>query len=225
MSEASRQEALAELARSLEVMDALRAPGGDAWSAQQTHASLARYLLEETLEVIEAIERPAPAAELVDELGDLWFQILFHARLGEEQDPSWSVADVARAFTEKMIRRNPHIFGPDADAALEDREDVGAIIAQWHAVKAAEGRPDGLTDGIPGQLPALQTAAKMVHRARTRDRLEELRAAARAEADAVDGGEIACRVLDAVIDAEERDIDPESALRTLMRRASGRLEP
>lgn len=220
-------DALAEVGRSLEIMDALRAPGGDAWSAQQTHASLARYLLEESHEVIEAIERRAPASELIDELGDLWFQILFHARLGEEADPAWGLADVVRAFCAKMLRRNPHVFGQDAGRALEDPADVDAIIAQWHAVKAAEEARKGaaerrrtLTDGIPARLPALQTAAKAVHRARSQGRLAELLEAADAEADGVEGGDFARALLDLVVAAEAEDADPESALRTLLLRAT-----
>lgn len=229
---AGHEDALAELARSLEIMDALRSPGGDAWSAQQTHASLARYLLEESHEVIEAIERRAPASELIDELGDLWFQILFHARLGEESDPAWGIADVARAFCEKMLRRNPHVFAADAEQALEDPADVDAIIAQWHRVKAAEAAQKGegtgrtaLTDGIPRRLPALQTAAKAVHRARSQGRLDALLAAADGETDGIEGGRHARALLDLVVAAEAEDIDPESALRTLLLRAAEPPEP
>ena len=119
-----------ELLRSVEIVDALRGEGGDAWSAQQTHESLARYLLEETYEVLEAIEQgDGDPRALVDELGDLWFQILFHARLGEEESAPWSIDDVARAFNEKMERRNPHVFGDDAASALAHRDDVDEIVA------------------------------------------------------------------------------------------------
>ncbi|GAB2531490.1 MazG nucleotide pyrophosphohydrolase domain-containing protein [Brachybacterium huguangmaarense] len=211
-----------ELLRSVEIMDALRAPGGDAWSAQQTHESLARYLLEEAHEVLEAIELGAPSRALVDELGDLWFQILFHARLGQEEEPAWSVDDVARAFNDKMERRNPHVFGADSASALEDRDDVEAIIAQWHAAKAAEGAPRGILEGVPARLPSLQRAAKAVHRARSRgaENAAALADAAREEAEGVDGGDLALRLLAVVTEAEARDVDPESALRALL----GRLE-
>lgn len=214
-----------DLLASLEVMDALRAPDGDAWSAQQTHESLARYLLEEAHEVIEAIEQPRPLAPgrlpaLVDELGDLWFQILFHARLGEEEDPAWSVDDVARAFIDKMHRRNPHVFASDPSAEPERLRDVDRIVAQWHEVKAAEGSPHGLGDGIPASLPALQTAAKAVHRARSRGELAGLLDRARAEATDVTGGEAALALLETVVRAEADDVDPESALRTLLGRVA-----
>ncbi|WP_227488177.1 MazG nucleotide pyrophosphohydrolase domain-containing protein [Brachybacterium subflavum] len=224
----------AELLRAVAVMEALRAPDGDAWSALQTHHSLARYLLEETHEVLEAIEEGE--GHLPDELGDLLFQILFHARLGQEEDPAWDVDDVARAFVEKMERRNPHVFGADRGDALGDRGDVEQIIAQWHAVKAQEraeldgdraalrtGRlPDTWFDGIPHALPALQAAAKSVHRSRSDGRLEELSAAAESAAAADDaeewGADIALALLAVVRGAEARDVDPESALRTLLTR-------
>lgn len=220
------------LLRAVEVMEALRAPEGDAWTHRQTHASLARYLLEETHEVLEVIDDPSahgPGA-LADELGDLLFQILFHARVGEEADPPWDVDDVARAFVEKMERRNPHVFGERTEEALADPGDVEAIIAQWHAVKAAEraasgAREKGWFDGIPAGVPALQTAAKAVHRARSEGRLEELLEAAddaaRAE-DAQDwGADVARALLDLVVAAESRDDDPESALRALLTRTRG----
>ena len=238
------------LLRAVEVMEALRAPTGDAWTHRQTHASLARYLLEETHEVLEVIDDPAahgPGA-LADELGDLLFQSLFHARVGQEEDPAWDVDDVARAFVAKMERRNPHIFGEHAEKVLEDPSDVEEIIAQWHAVKAREAaaaagadgaggagaaagspRPRGWADGIPAQLPALQTAAKIVHRARSAGGLGELLAAADAASDAEDsadwGGELGRSLLDLVVAAEARDEDPETALRALLARTVRELGP
>ena len=238
----------AALLRAVEVMEALRAPGGDAWTHRQTHASLARYLLEETHEVLEVLDDPAahgPGA-LADELGDLLFQILFHARVGQEEEPPWDVDDVARAFVAKMERRNPHIFGEHAEEALEDPSDVEEIIAQWHAVKAQEAAAAAETaaeataedaqapvsaprartwaDGIPAELPALQIAAKIVHRARSAGDLEELLEAADAAAAAEDaedwGADLGRAMLDLVVAAEARDDDPETALRALMARTS-----
>lgn len=266
----------AELLRAVEVMATLRAPAGDAWTAQQTHRSLARYLLEESFEVLDAIEAdPASGTAgdrhdgagdgpadgdgpsdgtadpklppLVGELGDLLFQILFHARLGQEETPAWDIDDVARAYVQKMERRNPHIFGDHPGDALDDPQDVQAIIAQWHAMKAAEkaaeraaesttadarsgaDEPTGPDwfDSIPQRLPALQTALKAVHRARSDGGLDQLRAAA--DAVCADAGPddpdlpLARELLDLVVRAESRDHDPESALRTLLRRTEGRL--
>lgn len=228
----------AALLRAVEVMEALRASDGDAWTHQQTHASLARYLLEETHEVLEVIDDPdshGPGA-LADELGDLLFQILFHARVGQEQEPAWDVDDVARAFVAKMERRNPHVFGPEGEQVLADPGDVEEIIAQWHAVKAAERQAAAAADtgetvpqravpwseGIPARLPALQTAAKMIHRARSAGRLEQLLAAADEETAAGPeqghGAAIGRALLDLVVAAEARDEDPETALRSLLAR-------
>ncbi|WP_422117300.1 MazG nucleotide pyrophosphohydrolase domain-containing protein [Brachybacterium sp. UNK5269] len=241
MSDSQRHPATADeppaargsaLLRAVEVMEALRAPDGDAWTHQQTHASLARYLLEETHEVLEVIDDPAshgPGA-LADELGDLLFQILFHARVGQEEDPAWDVDDVARAFVAKMERRNPHVFGEGRAEALADPGDVEQIIAQWHAVKAAEARAGGRAaagpaswfERIPAALPALQSAAKVVHRARSAGRLEQLLAEADRAAAADDaqewGGDLARSLLDLVVAAEARDDDPETALRALLAR-------
>lgn len=210
------------LLRTVQIMDALRSPGGDAWSAAQTHQSLARYLLEEAHEVLDVIEDPHPAGSspgaLADELGDLLFQILFHARIGQEEPEPWSVDDVARALIAKMERRNPHVFGADPGRALADREDVEAIVAQWHAAKAAEGAPTGLLAGVPEDLGALQRAAKAVHRARSRGELPALLARAHDAAAAGDPDtELARELLDRVVVAEARDTDPETALRTLLR--------
>ena len=224
------------LLRAVEVMEALRAPDGDAWTHQQTHASLARYLLEETHEVLEVIDDPAASGPgaLADELGDLLFQILFHARVGQEESPAWDVDTVARAFVTKMERRNPHVFGDRREEALEDPADVEQIVAQWHAVKAAEkarsageegaveARATAWFDGIPAQLPALQTAAKAVHRARSAGRLDELLEAAGQASAAEDGqswgADIGRALLDLAVMAESRDADPETALRTLLAR-------
>lgn len=229
------------LLRAVAVVEALRAADGDAWSRAQTHASLARYLLEETHEVLEVIDDPAahgPGA-LTDELGDLLFQILFHARIGQEEEPAWDVDDVARSFVAKMERRNPHVFGPDRGRALADPEDVDEIVAQWHAVKAAEkaagaeeiageaadptgSEPaDPWSAGIPARLPALQRAAKTVHRARSAGRLEDLLAAA--DRAATGPGATAQdhhgrALLDLVVAAEAEDVDPETALRSLLAR-------
>lgn len=225
-----------ELLRAVEVMEALAAEDGDAWTHIQTHSTLARYLLEETHEVLDVIDDPAvhgPQA-LADELGDLLFQILFHAQLGTRESPAWGIDDVARAFIAKMERRNPHVFADDADQALRDRDDVDEIIAQWHAVKAAErasAQDEATTVDLPGsdwfaripaQLPALQTALKAVHRARSEGRLQQLRDAAQLAAhedDAEDwAADQALGLLELVIAAESRDRDPETALRTLLRR-------
>lgn len=122
------------------VMDRLRSPGGCAWVAAQDHASLAPFVLEEAHEVTEALEAVIAdpddvrlRAELVDELGDLLFQVLFHARVAADHPSApFTVDDAAAALVDKLVRRNPHVFG---DATAETLEE---IEAQWQAIKAQE---------------------------------------------------------------------------------------
>ncbi len=140
------------------------------WDREQTHASLTRHLVEETYEVLDAIdeldraEDPEPAARgaehLEEELGDLLFQVFFHARLAAEE--GWfTVADVARAVHDKLVGRHPHVFG-DAAAAT-----AGEVMANWEAIKAAEKGRTSVTDGVPSALPALQLAAELERKARS----------------------------------------------------------
>ena len=122
------------------VMDRLRSPDGCAWVAAQTHASLAPFVLEEAHEVTEALEAVIAdpddvrlREELTDELGDLLFQVLFHARVAADHGGApFTVYDVAAALVDKLVRRNPHVFG---DARAETLEE---IEAQWQAIKAQE---------------------------------------------------------------------------------------
>ncbi len=122
------------------VMDRLRSPGGCAWVAAQDHGSLAPFVLEEAQEVTDALEAvveqpdaPGRRAELADELGDLLFQVLFHARVAADHaDVPFDVDDVAAALVDKLVRRNPHVF---ADATAETLEE---IEAQWQAAKEQE---------------------------------------------------------------------------------------
>lgn len=142
----------------VEVMDRLRSPGGCPWDARQTHESLVEYLVEETYEAVEAIET-GDRAGLREELGDLLLQVVFHARIAEE-DPhdSWGIDDVADGIIAKLIARHPHVFaGEVAGTAAE-------VEANWHARKAVEKGRSSVTDGIPMQLPALVLAAKVLAR-------------------------------------------------------------
>ena len=117
------------------IMARLRAPGGCPWDREQTFASIRKFTLEETYEVLDAIEREQ-WADLADELGDLLFQVVFHARMAEERG-QFDFADVAQGIREKLVRRHPHVFGA---AAGEDRASLGDA---WEAQKAAErSRPE-----------------------------------------------------------------------------------
>ncbi len=139
------------------VMDRLRSPGGCPWDAEQTHATLVQYLVEECYETVEAIEAGDPAA-LREELGDLLLQVVFHARIASEAE-GFDIDDVARDITDKLVRRHPHVFG---DAEYATGEDVEAA---WFAMKAAEKGRTSVTAGVPMGLPGLVLAAKLRHRA------------------------------------------------------------
>ncbi len=141
------------------VMDRLRSPGGCPWDAEQTHASLREYLLEEAYETLEALDLD-DADGLREELGDLLLQVVFHARIAAE-DPvrPWTIDDVATGITAKLIRRHPHVF---ADGAARTPEQVSAA---WTELKRAEKGRSSVVDGVPMALPALALAAKLRHRA------------------------------------------------------------
>src|SRR4051812_13929297 len=152
------QSALLEL---VEVMARLRREC--AWKAGQTHESLARYLLEETYETLEAIET-GDDAHLREELGDLLLQILFHAVIAEEQG-RFDIDDVAADLVVKLRRRNPHVFDRDSSASDDDvAADPVAINEQWERIKAEEKQRSGLMDGVPEELPALLRAVKALDR-------------------------------------------------------------
>jgi XTP/dITP diphosphohydrolase len=151
----------ARLLDTVTVMDRLLSDGGDPWKRQQTHQSLARFLLEEAYEAHDAIEAEDYPA-LREELGDVLLQVVLHARLAEglPDGQAWNVDDVAGDLVAKLIRRNPHVF---ADA---DVRDVDEIVAQWEEIKKAEKARDSVLDGIPPAQPALALATKILSRVR-----------------------------------------------------------
>jgi tetrapyrrole methylase family protein/MazG family protein len=130
------------------------------WDREQTHESLVRYLVEETYEVVDAIEA-GDVNELCEELGDLLFQVVFHAQLATERG-KFSIADVVDGLANKMIRRHPHVFGDVAVASVAD------VWANWDQLKAQEASSASRTsklDGIPKMMPALQRGQKMAEKA------------------------------------------------------------
>jgi len=143
----------------LDIMRRLRAPGGCPWDAEQTHESLTRYLLEETYEVIEAIDAKSPE-HLKEELGDLLLQPVFHAAIAEEAG-DFGMADVIQTLCDKLVRRHPHVFG---DLQISDSN---AQVENWERIKKAEKgdeRPSALS-GVPPHLPALLKAQKITEKA------------------------------------------------------------
>jgi XTP/dITP diphosphohydrolase len=136
-------------------LEQLRAPGGCAWDREQTHESLVRYLIEETHELVEAIET-GDDAELIEELGDVLYQVVFHSDIAAEAG-RFTLEDVAAHMNAKMIGRHPHVFGT---AVAETADDVMAV---WDELKRAEkpGRTSTL-DGVPAGMPSLLLADKLL---------------------------------------------------------------
>lgn len=193
----------------LEVMRRLRAECP--WKREQTHRSLARYLVEELHEALEAID-VGDGEHLREELGDLLLQVYFHAVIAEESG-AFSIDDVARGITEKMHRRNPHVFGDLAGDQPEGRSppDAAGVNEAWQAIKARERTGHPLTEGLPQALPALLYAAKLLER-RERAGLEPT------GREAHEGSDLGDRLLALVAEANEHGIDPEQALRDAVRR-------
>ena len=147
-----------ELIRLREVMDKLRSPGGCPWDAEQDHASLLKYLLEESYEFIESVENNDRQA-MQEELGDLLLQVYFHSRMAEEDATQpFDIEDVAKSVADKLIRRHPHVF---AGALVESSEDV---LENWEKQKAAEKGRTSAIDGVPLAQPALPLATKVIYR-------------------------------------------------------------
>jgi len=140
----------------LGVMDRLRGEGGCPWDREQTRESLKPYLIEEAYETVEALEE-GPKAAMVEELGDLLFQIVFHARIGRERG-EFAMADILQHLTQKMVRRHPHVFGNRTVRSPKE------ALAQWEAIKrsetAGDGPPRSVLDGVPRGLPALLRAQR-----------------------------------------------------------------
>jgi XTP/dITP diphosphohydrolase len=197
------ESSLLELA---EVMARLRREC--AWKAGQTHESLARYLLEETYEVLEAIESrpsaPGPDEHLREELGDLLLQVFFHAAIAAEQG-EYDIEDVASGLVAKLRRRNPHVFDPAHAAST----DPVAINEQWERIKAGEKQRTGLMDGVPAELPALLRAVKAV------ERLERTTGDVPLPSGSEDLGD---RLLVLAAEAARAGKDPEQELRAAIRR-------
>lgn len=189
----------------------LRAPGGCPWDAEQTHESLVQYLVEECWELIDAIES-GDRAEMIEELGDVLYQVLFHADLAAHTEGErFDIDDVARHMTAKMVSRHPHVFGDREASTAED------VVAFWDELKADE-KPHrtSVLDGVPQGMPALALAAKVLGKAEkvgvTVDATDASSATFPADEDAL-GAEL----LRIVAAARARGLDAERALRGAVR--------
>lgn len=205
--------------RLVEVMDQLRSPGGCPWDAQQTHESLARYLVEETYETLEAMDS-GNLVSLREELGDLLLQIVFHARIAQESEESFTLDAIAQGVVDKLIRRHPHVFG---DEKFESEEQ---LEANWATIKAQEKPRESVTEGVPAAMPALQVATQLMYRAR---KLEApvsdgvMREEIRNLVPAISESAIRDLLIATVELAREHDIDSESVLRAAMAQYRSRI--
>lgn len=207
-----------EVAAFVELVATLRAECP--WDAEQTHRSLTRHLLEETYEVLEALEEvgdggpdadPEAYGHLEEELGDLLFQVVFHTTLATEAG-AFDLADVARGVHEKLVHRHPHVFG------LVEVDDADEVVANWEAIKKAEKGRASVFDGIPAHLPALLYALKVHKKAAavapdlTAELPDPAVALQTALADPADES-VGALLLAAVALARAADVDPETVLR------------
>jgi XTP/dITP diphosphohydrolase len=198
----------------VQVLDQLRSPGGCPWDAEQTHASLARYLLEETYEALEAMDQ-GDLGSLREELGDLLLQVVFHARIAQETDPTFSLDAIAQGVVDKLVRRHPHVF---TDLVVTSSEE---LEANWAKVKQEEKQRDSVTDGVPQAMPALQLATQLIYRARKSGVVagdSDVKEGLRNVIGEVNQETVAALLVATVELAREVDIEAESVLRAEMTR-------
>jgi XTP/dITP diphosphohydrolase len=187
------------------VMDRLRSPGGCPWDAEQTHESLRKYLIEECFELIEAIEDGDRAA-MREELGDVLLQVLFHARVAQEdKDDPFSIDDVAGVLVDKLVGRHPHVFA-GGDAAVRDS---ATQEKRWEELKQDEKQRESSVDGVALGQPALALAAKLAQRT----------ARAGFPAELLPGGDSAAeRIFTQAAAARLAGDDPEGDVRAVARK-------
>jgi XTP/dITP diphosphohydrolase len=195
----------------------LRAPGGCPWDAEQTHESLVKYLLEETYELIEALES-GNRQEIIEELGDVLYQVVFHSDLaaaGSLGEP-FDIQDVAKLSADKMRGRHPHVFGTPEELEKYAAKTGDEVMLNWDSHKQRE-KPErqSVLDGIPQALPALALADKVIGKAQKIGLLPEGESDAGLPMDNEDvlGG----LLLTIVADARAKGLDPERALREATR--------
>jgi tetrapyrrole methylase family protein / MazG family protein len=213
----------------LTMMARLRGEGGCPWDREQTRETLRPFLVEETYEVLDALDADDPA-HIREELGDLLFQVVFHAEIARERG-EFSMADLLEALITKMTRRHPHVFGdrPVSSAA--------EALAQWEAIKGAEKHGSSALAGVPRALPALHRAQRVQHKAarvgfdwadaagaleKVREELGEVAEALRQGGGAALRDELGDLLFSVVNVARLSSVDPEGALQAAVDRFSRR---
>ena len=215
------------------LMARLRAPGGCPWDREQTYASLKPFVIEESYEVIDAIDRDDRAA-LAEELGDFLLQAVFLAELGREEG-SFTIDDAITAIHDKLVRRHPHVFG-DVVAS-----DAGQVLANWEKLKGEERREarKGTLSGVPAALPALLKASRLTEKAarvgfdwrraedvmgKVEEEVRELGAAVAVSDRANIAEEIGDLLFTIANVARKLEVNPEEALQATNRKFQRRFE-
>jgi MazG family protein len=232
------QRAAEQFARLVEIVASLRAPNGCPWDREQTHASLRRHLIEESYEVVDAIETGSND-DLCEELGDLLMQPVMHAQIAQEEN-RFAIADVLQGICEKLVRRHPHVFGEVTVS------DSGEVLKNWDAIKKAEkqnkigdsqaGSTPALGDA-PAALPALMQALEVSKKAaklgfewpdesgvleKAREEITELETAMHSESRERVAEEVGDLLFTVVNIARWQKVDPELTLRDMVRRFRAR---
>jgi tetrapyrrole methylase family protein / MazG family protein len=185
----------------LHIADRLLGPGGCPWDQEQTLLTLQKYLLEEAHELIEAIDRD-DSNQIVEELGDVLFSLIFIAKLGEKAN-RFSFVDAVKCVSEKLIRRHPHIF------ANEKINSIGDIVQNWESIKKKEKERKSPLEGIPPTLPSLALGQKMIERLQR----HKSSLAPAAVSKIATEEEVAQRLWELLAVAQNSGVDAESALR------------
>ena len=207
---------MTELEKLIETAHVLRAPGGCPWDAEQTHESLVQYLLEETYELIDAIES-GKREEVLEELGDVLYQVIFHSDLaatGTLGEP-FDIQDVSRKMREKMIARHPHVFGNEEELATYAASNGDEVMVNWDNLKKKEKPERASTlDGIASGMPALALANKVLGKA---EKIGLLEAGVGGPLQVEDEEQLGGLLLAIVTAARANGLDSERALRGAVR--------
>lgn len=197
-------------------------PGGCAWHEAQTHESLTPFLIEETAEFIDAVERELPVSEVQSELGDVLYQVLFHAAIAERDGEGYDLQSVADSLNDKLISRHPHVFGDRGYLTIDE------LHAEWERLKedaAGEERGSrGPLVGIPAGMPTLARAAKVVERLKRAGLIDPTAELDRAT-NAPSEEQLGDAMLALVARANTAGVDPDRALRKAVDRMAARVMP
>jgi XTP/dITP diphosphohydrolase len=207
-------------------MDKLRSPGGCPWDAEQDHASLLKYLLEESYEFIESVEVNDQSA-MQEELGDLLLQVYFHSRIAEEHENApFNIEDVAKGIADKLELRHPHVFGNRKDLSSDQ------VLENWEKQKAIEKGRKSAIDGVPVGQPALPLVAKLLYRSEKFDHKLKIEEPIKLDPN-INSDQFGELLIGIIAQAVKIGIDPEAALRNaaqglisnILQYEQGRIKP